>query len=122
MDKLFKVVSNGIHEIVDNACNHNTIATPLSQKAFSPLAYMSEMMVPNDMPMKMHDFAARCINLIGLSCQIMNTHQSDFTTTDTYLICKAFISNVCDELEMPSNSYQRQDWLKQIDNKLLSDS
>ena len=34
MDKLFRVVSNGIHEIVDNACNNDTIATPLSIRAF----------------------------------------------------------------------------------------
>ncbi|MUJ27918.1 hypothetical protein GNP73_07990 [Aliivibrio fischeri] len=125
MDKLFDVVSNGITGIVNNACNNRTIATPLSQNAFFPMAYMSEMMSRNDMPMKMHDFAARCINLVGLGCKIMNTHQSDFTSTETYFLCKTFISNVCDELGMPNNDYQRKYWLDQINNNLhnvLSDS
>ncbi|HHY0551931.1 TPA: hypothetical protein ACVU5P_004250 [Vibrio parahaemolyticus] len=117
MSKLFDIVSYGIGEIVEHACNNKYTSTSLSREAFSSLAYMSELMSPN-MSLKEHEFAARCINITGLACQIMNTHESGFACSGTYLACRKFINDICDELGMEKTDYQRIYWLNRIDYKL----
>ncbi|EGQ7810373.1 hypothetical protein I6Y99_004417 [Vibrio parahaemolyticus] len=117
MRNLYSLVSDGISGMVNKACNDVT-STDLSKEAFFPLAYMGEMMHPTSMPLKEHEFAARCINLTGLACQIMNTHESSFTCTELHATCRKFINDICDELGMKKDDYQRIYWLNRIDKKL----
>lgn len=117
MSKLFELVSDGIGEIVESGCNSRT-STKLSREAFFSLAYMGEMMNPHNMPMKEHEFAARCINLVGHACQVMNTRNDNFNQTELYLVCQKFINTICDEFGMDENDFQRIYWVARIDDKL----
>lgn len=117
MSKLYSVLENGLSNLVSEACNSQR-ATALSKSAFFSLAYMSELMNPKDMPMKTHEFAARCINLVGHGCQVMNTHQPNFNATANYKMCKTMIEELCNEMGMSEGDLQRTYWLEQIEKKL----
>lgn len=115
MSNVFDLIYEGLQVLAEEACNSET-STELSREAFLPLAVLSEVIKPRSTSLSDGDLAARSINLVGVSCKVMNSHQKNFKETDLYHLCKTFITSLCNEMDI--GLFHKTYWLSRIDESL----
>ncbi|PMS91957.1 hypothetical protein [Vibrio parahaemolyticus] len=114
MSKFFEIMSDGLQEIAEMACNSDS-STELSQYMFEGVALFSDEVKSGYAPLSDDELAKVLIVLVGSSCRAMNTHQDDFKETELYRLCKKFVTTLCDE--MNASSQERELALHRIDDR-----